>query len=164
MVPKPVNKMLAVTHAIRWWLVTLASVGVVLAFFYPFKIQMMPSASLCTATFTLGCDKVVHAVAFMSLVLALRWAMVLSQRTPSIGLFTALVLGVGAFLGVTIEFLQPSVTRSCDVVDFVADVVGLVMACLVIWTRLYDDVIAYLWRGQLSHNSGVIDPPLARGD
>ena len=69
-------------------------------------------------------DKLYHTMAFAALVIpaslfdrgAVRW----------------LVIG-GLILGAAIEFIQPSVGRDADMMDFLADATGLVLGLGVAW-------------------------------
>ena len=65
-----------------------------------------------------GSDKLVHFVAFAALAFPL-------ARTGRFGLLPVFV-GASAFGG-AIELIQPSFTRSADLNDWVADIVGVVL-------------------------------------
>ena len=76
-----------------------------------------------------GSDKLVHLIAFSALAFPL-------ARTGRFGLLPVFV-GASAFGG-AIELIQPSFSRSADVNDWVADVVGVVLGigCGLLYRRL----------------------------
>ena len=76
-----------------------------------------------------GSDKVVHLIAFAALSFPL-------ARTGRFGLIPVFV-GASAFGGL-IELIQPSLNRSADMSDWVADILGVVlgMICGLIYRRL----------------------------
>jgi len=76
-----------------------------------------------------GSDKLVHFIAFAALAFPL-------ARTGRFGLLPVFV-GASAFGG-AIELIQPSFSRSADVNDWVADIVGVILGigCGLLYRRL----------------------------
>ena len=76
-----------------------------------------------------GSDKIVHLVAFAAISFPL-------SRTGRFGLLPVF-LGASVFGGV-IELIQPSINRSADINDWIADIIGTAigMACGLTYRRL----------------------------
>jgi VanZ family protein len=76
-----------------------------------------------------GTDKVVHLVAFAALAFPL-------ARTGRIGLLPVFI-GASAFGG-AIELIQPSFNRSAETIDWVADIIGVIIgiACGLLYRYL----------------------------
>jgi VanZ family protein len=76
-----------------------------------------------------GSDKLVHLIAFAALAFPL-------ARTGRIGLLPVFI-GASAFGGI-IELIQPSLNRSADLNDWVADVAGVVLGigCGLLYRRI----------------------------
>ena len=64
-----------------------------------------------------GTDKVIHIVAFAALVFPLAF-------TRRIGLFTLFIFA--SLFGGIIEIIQPSFGRNADIIDWIADSVGVI--------------------------------------
>ena len=112
---------------IHWLPVVALTVVIVGMSVWPIEPQL-PKGGNYTATFMWGSDKIKHAVGFALIGLALHWALSLSQ-TRSTGSTIVRVLVFGGVVGGFIEVLQPFVDRTCDLHDFVADIVGLIIGC-----------------------------------
>jgi len=69
-------------------------------------------------------DKLYHMMAFAALIIPAA----LFDR----GAVSWMVIG-GLILGAAIEFIQPSVGRDADVMDFLADATGLVLGLGLVW-------------------------------
>ena len=76
-----------------------------------------------------GSDKVVHLIAFAALSFPL-------ARTGRFGLLPVF-MGASTFGGL-IELIQPSFNRSADMIDWVADIVGVIVGiiCGLVYRRL----------------------------
>jgi VanZ family protein len=87
-------------------------------------LTLLPAVPMPEPNWLTKVDKLYHTMAFAALVIpaalfdrgAVRW----------------MVIG-GLILGAAIEFIQPSVGRDADVMDFVADATGLVLGLGLGW-------------------------------
>ena len=110
------------------WLPAAVVTFVIAISFWSVEPQM-PKAENYTAVFMWGSDKLKHAVAFVLIGMALHWELSLSQAR-STGCTIVGVLVLGACIGGFIEVMQPFWDRTCDLYDFVADIVGLIIGCV----------------------------------
>jgi hypothetical protein len=80
----------------------------------------------------LGSDKVAHALAYAVDTLLLLFAVVWRPGRPQalVAWTVPILLGV-ATLGAAIEFMQATVSRDADPLDWVADLVGIAAAAIV---------------------------------
>lgn len=87
-------------------------------------LTLLPAVTIPAATWLTQVDKLYHMIAFAALVIpaalfdrgAVRW----------------MVIG-GLILGAAIEFIQPSVGRHADMMDFFADATGLMLGLGLGW-------------------------------
>ena len=77
--------------------------------------MLAPLSEVTTAP--AGTDKVIHIVAFAALVFPLAF-------TRRIGLFTLFIFA--SLFGGIIEIIQPSFGRNADIIDWIADSVGVI--------------------------------------
>ena len=107
-------------------IMTFAAI-VYLSFFRPPRVEPLEQV--------IGFDKLVHALMYGFLAFVIGWEYRRDHRVRPLlprrlWVFSA-ALPIG--LGLAIEILQGTLTayRSCDVWDFVADTIGVLLACLV---------------------------------
>jgi VanZ family protein len=115
-----------ITFIRRYWKTALVTIAIfVISFINPPEIPEIPK-------FSLGLDKLIHVLMYLALAAAamLEYYVVYGKKNT---LRYLLACGVfPAFIGIFTEVCQGTFfpTRSCDLDDFLADILGIIIAFL----------------------------------
>lgn len=113
-----------------YWLLTMTVLALIIwltLFYVPSPGMEMPSWQ--------HADKVVHAVMFGILFIAMAIDWFFTTRRRSVPKLSAAVyfqiFAWSSLCGAIIELVQPLTHRTCDLFDFLADVAGIILAWLI---------------------------------
>ncbi len=105
------------------WKPILTSVLILVACLMPKSMEPQPTWFNTIPYF----DKIVHLALYAILGISFFWNKQPYERLK----MTLFVLLYASLLGLSIEFIQPLVNRSCEMTDFVADLLGTVLGIVV---------------------------------